>query len=313
MSAVGAARVIWDAAGSITQALAIARESSAVDGHAPFNDQMMVDVDAGRAHVGILAQQGVPHAAVALSGGAFELVVSPAYRRRGFGTLLGHEAIARARANGATEVSVWAHGATEAATRLAATLGLRVGRRIHILGLDSGTPTPEPLLPGGVSVRTFVAPDDVPTWVELNRAAFTDHPDQGSLGAADFEARMREPWFDPAGLFFANDVTGAVPHVMSSAERPALGYCWTKITSSTGEPSKRVGEIYALGVRPTATGRGIGRFLLDTGVAHLRRSSVDDIILYVESTNSAALALYESRGFSPRSTDSQYTSGKIES
>jgi len=64
-----------------------------------------------------------------------------------------------------------------------------------------------------------------------------------------------------------------------------------------------VGEVYNLAVDPAAQGRGLGPLLLDAGLAHLFATGMRDVVLWVDATNTRALALYRSRGFTHRWDD----------
>ena len=57
------------------------------------------------------------------------------------------------------------------------------------------------------------------------------------------------------------------------------------------------GRVYSLAVHPDARGRGVGRKLLQGLIGRLQRRGVRRVSLEVESTNQAAVALYESLGF----------------
>jgi mycothiol synthase len=52
-----------------------------------------------------------------------------------------------------------------------------------------------------------------------------------------------------------------------------------------------------LGVDPDAQGMSLGRALTDLGLAHLRELGLGEVLLYVEEDNTAAVRLYEGRGF----------------
>ena len=63
-----------------------------------------------------------------------------------------------------------------------------------------------------------------------------------------------------------------------------------------------------MAVAPEAQGRGLGKSLTLAGLHHL--AGVDEVLLYVESDNLPALAMYERLGFSHASDDThvQYRS-----
>jgi ribosomal protein S18 acetylase RimI-like enzyme len=57
-------------------------------------------------------------------------------------------------------------------------------------------------------------------------------------------------------------------------------------------------EVCGMYVTPTFRGRGVGRALLDTVIAHARTfGHLRKLTLSVTASNAAAIALYQSRGF----------------
>ena len=62
---------------------------------------------------------------------------------------------------------------------------------------------------------------------------------------------------------------------------------------------QRIGEIESLGVLPAYRNRGIGSRLLDALEQELGKAGVVDVILGVLPGSTAAIALYERRGFQP--------------
>jgi mycothiol synthase len=71
-----------------------------------------------------------------------------------------------------------------------------------------------------------------------------------------------------------------------------------------------LGEVYVLGVDPSAQRRGLGRLLTSIGIASLAErlagSAEPTVMLYVESDNVAAVRTYESLGFTTYSVDTAY-------
>jgi mycothiol synthase len=69
-----------------------------------------------------------------------------------------------------------------------------------------------------------------------------------------------------------------------------------------------VGEVYVIGVAPSAQGTGLGRALLSAGLCHLRSRGLTQVLLYVEADNTPAVRMYERQGFThdARDTDVQY-------
>ncbi|MFJ6052218.1 mycothiol synthase [Streptomyces sp. NPDC092307] len=218
---------------------------------------------------------------------AAELVVHPALRGRGHGRAMGTALLA---ASG-KRLRVWAHGGKSAARHLAQVLGLTLFRELRQLRrpLAEGDPLPEPVLPPGVTVRTFVPGADDTAWLTANAAAFAHHPEQGSLTQRDLDDRIAQPWFDPKGFFLAE------------RDGQLVGFHWTKVHAA-----EQLGEVYVVGVRPGAQGGGLGKALTAIGLRHLAAQGLPTAMLYVDADNPAALAVYEGLGFTTHEVDLMY-------
>ncbi|MGB9248365.1 MAG: mycothiol synthase [Mycobacterium sp.] len=226
--------------------------------------------------------------------GMAELVVHPQARRHGIGAAMIRAALSRTR--GANRF--WAHGTREPAQATASALRLvpvreLVQMRRSLRDIDEAAP------PDGVRIRTYAGSADDAELLRVNNAAFATHPEQGGWTAADLAERRTEPWFDPDGLFMAFD----------EQTNTLLGFHWTKV-----HPEKAgLGEVYILGVDPSAQGSGLGGLLTAVGIAHLARglAGADEptVMLYVESDNAAALRTYRRLGFRQYSVDTAYARG----
>jgi mycothiol synthase len=262
-----------------------------------------------------------------VEGSSAELAVLPTARGRGLGRALIEELV---RQSPDGRLRLWAHGDLPAAAELAGRLGFTRSRvllqmRRSLTGPLS-QPLPEPVLPDGVTVRTFRPGLDEQAWTELNNRAFIDHPDQGGWGLHEVHLREKEPWFDPAGFFLAERVV---------AGRPALvGFHWTKVHGGHGadvphehldgeagphadsdHPEHHhhdhppIGEVYIVGIDPTEQGRGLGSALTLIGLRSLRDRGLDEVLLYVDESNAAAVRTYERLGFTRHAVDVMYMRG----
>lgn len=294
----------------------LASAAQDADGAPPFGDQTWVELSKGNAttaYAWVTPESGDPvlaAAAVVVAGSdqegaetaeaepdVLELVVHPDHRGSGIATHLG-QALQEAeelRAEPARPQRAWAHGGHPGAPRLAENFGWKPVRELWVMRLENSVELPQAELAEGVQLRSFQPGVDEQRWLEVNAAAFADHPEQGSLTLEDLEARKAEDWFSAEGFLMAWEPTAAGEEL--------LGFHWTKIPTDAGE---HIGEVYVVGVSPTAQGRGLGAALTVAGIDHLRRQGVDAVILYVDAGNTAAVKLYQKLGFEVWKTDTQY-------
>ncbi|MBE1533313.1 mycothiol synthase [Actinomadura algeriensis] len=279
----------------IAGALAVADAAAASDGVGALSEHSMLALRAGRP--ALLAVDGDaivgyarfdpadPSGDEPASG---EIVVHPAHRRRGHGRALLRAMIKEAGG----PLRVWAHGDLPAAAALAAAEGFDRARALFQLRRPAADPLPAPKIADGVSLRAFRPGEDEDAWLRVNARAFADHPEQGAWTIEDVRDREAEDWFDPAGFFLAE-----------RAGRLA-GFHWTKVHPGG------IGEVYVVGVDPDAQGLGLGRALTLAGLHHLRDLGLDRLMLYVDESNTAAVRLYESLGFTRYAVDVMYGTGE---
>ncbi|MEV4491500.1 mycothiol synthase [Micromonospora coxensis] len=275
----------------VAEALALARLAGDADGADPFDEHTLLrlrDPEAAAAHLTARAADGTLTGYAHLdttdpaAGIGVELVVHPSYRRRGTGRALARGVLAAASG----PLRAWAHGDHPSAAALAVDLGFTRARVLWQLRRPLTGALPEARLPEGVTLRAYRPGADDAAWLAVNARAFASHPEQGRWTEADLRVRLAEPWFDPAGFLLAvEESTGRL-----------LGFHWTKVHERPG--AARIGEVYVLGVDPSAHGGGLGRALTAAGLAHLRDGrGLDRVMLYVDESNTAAVALYERLGF----------------
>ncbi|MER5888338.1 mycothiol synthase [Streptomyces sp. NPDC001941] len=277
------------------EVLALLAAAARADGVQAVSEQGRLQLRGGR-------REGVRHLLLDVSGElvgyaqledtdpveapAAELVVHPDHRGRGHGRALGTALLD----GSGKRLRAWAHGGKPAARHLAQVLGLTLFRELRqmrrpLAPLD----VPEPTLPEGVTVRTFVPGRDDAAWLAANAAAFAHHPEQGSLTQRDLDDRKAEPWFDPKGFFLAE------------RDGRLAGFHWTKTHAE-----ERLGEVYVVGVDPAAQGGGLGKALTAIGLRHLAAQGLPTAMLYVDADNVAAVKVYERLGFRTHEVDLMY-------
>jgi mycothiol synthase len=228
--------------------------------------------------------------------GMAELVVHPHARRRGIGAAMGRAAMAKTGGRN----QFWAHGTLEPARATASALGLvPVRELVQMRRSLRDIRGPVPPVPG-VQIRTYQGTSDDAELLRVNNAAFAHHPEQGGWTEVELAERRDEPWFDPAGLFLAFGAPDS-----DDAGR-LLGFHWTKVHSD--KPG--MGEVYIVGVDPSAQRRGLGQTLTAVGIESLARrlagAAEPTVMLYAESDNVAAVRTYQSLGFTTYSVDTAY-------
>ena len=271
-------------------------EAERADGVTPVGEQVLREL-AGPTGDHLIAADpdgqvvGYLHLTPGTDGGesVAELVVAPRARRRGVGSALMRAAIERSGGR----IRFWSHGTLPAATAAADAVGLRAVRSLTRM-IRPLVDVPDTAVPQGITVRTYAGPQDHAELLRVNNAAFDWHPEQGGWTYGVLAERLGQPWFEPEGLFLAfDDATGRL-----------VGFHWTKIHDGN------LGEVYVLGVDPAAHGRGLGKALTVVGMRHLASrlagSHQPDVMLYVESDNTAALATYRALGFTVAGVDTAF-------
>lgn len=290
-------------AAETARALAIIEAATNSDGQPPLSEHVLFHVRAGGGehshhvlalHEGVLAGYG--HLGPAHSQpSVLELAVDPAHRQHG---------VARAMVNAAREhvggpLQLWAHGAAAPTAAIGALFGFIETRTIWQMRRSLVEPLPEARTPAGFTLRTFFSGTDDADLLTVNARAFADHPEQGAWTTDDLRQRLAQPWFDPSGLFVAEEV----------ATRRIAGFHWTKLHAHHGHESahRPFGEVYVVAVDPDFAGVGLGKALTVAGLAYLRARDLDEALLYADETNTHAIALYESLGFVRSDIDVLYS------
>lgn len=284
---------------------ALVSAATEADGVHPLSDHVAMhlghggDPDARHvlAHVdGTLAAYAHIDLTDVVAGASAEVVVHPDHRRHGIGQAMVGQLVGLSTDG---RLRLWAHGSHPAAAALAERLGFRRGRALWQMRRSLHAPMPAPDLPPDVTVRTFVPGEDEERWVELNNAAFAEHPEQGNWTVDDLKIRENERWFDPAGFFLAE------------RDGELVAFHWTKVHGGHAEHHHDpIGEVYVVGVAPSAQGTGLGPAMTLVGLRHLRALGLGEVMLYVDEANTNAIRVYERLGFTRWDTDVSYVTGR---
>jgi mycothiol synthase len=307
----------------LAQVRALIDAATTADGVRPLNEHVMLHLRHGGDEDtrNLLARDadgtlvGYAHLDVTdqVAGASTNLVVHPMHRGRGHGRALVETAAALAEQASSRSLRLWSHGSHRSARELALHMGFTSVRSLWQMRRSLYASIPDPVWPDGVTARAFRPGQDDEAWLELNARAFADHPEQGEWSADDLKRRMSEAWFDPHGFFLA-ERTG------SQQQQRLVGFHWTKVHGGNPDhahgdlgPHEHsahghdpIGEVYVLGVDPSERGTGVGHALTLLGLCHLRELGLSQVMLYVDESNTAAIGLYESLGFTHWDTDVMY-------
>lgn len=237
-----------------------------------------------------------------VEGASAELAVHPDHRQHGLGRRL-VELLLDASPDG--RLRLWSHGEQAGSTALAESMGFQRTRVLWQMRRSLYAPLPKPAAPAGVEIRPFRVGTDEDVWLGLNARAFSHLPDQGGWTRGDLDLRIREGWFDADGF------------LMAWRGGQLVGFHWTKVHGGGGHAHAHedggghhhhppIGEVYVVAVDPGERGSGLGRALTLAGLHLLRARGLDQVMLYVDASNTAAIALYEGLGFARWDTDVLY-------
>ncbi len=288
--------------GQLSQLPALIQAATLADGHEPLGEHKFLRLEHGSDLVrAIVAFEdddlaGYAHAVTYGDGddrrASCEFVVHPAFRRRGIGRMLVAHALVDAQAQGASRIDLWAYNDSDASAHVAEQFEFVPNRRLLHLHRHMGT-VPELPVTASASIRSFEPGRDDAAWLELNQRTFAAHPDQRHWTTDDLHLRMKQPWFR------ADDF------LIVERDGEMVGFNWLKIEVRPDEGC--VGEIYVVGVDPRHQGEGIGSLLLASGLRRMEERGTDVAAIYVDESNSHAVALYESMGFHNHHVDVCYT------
>ncbi|HVE46509.1 MAG TPA: mycothiol synthase [Acidimicrobiales bacterium] len=282
---------------AVAELLDVAAEA---DGHRPLGEHQWLDlVEGGRqGFAGLVAWEpghdhpvGYAQVTRGDTSWALEFVVDP-HHRHAAGVIapdLVGSALDVVRDEGGGRIHLWVPKPTDEVDELVRSVGFRPGRDLYQMRL------PLPIADrSDLGTRPFRIGEDEERWLEVNNAAFAQHPEQGGWDLDTLRQREKEPWFDPDG-FLLHERDGRL-----------AGFCWTKVHSDHHHDGASLGEIYVLAVHPDFQAHGLGRRLLLAGLDHLTDRGLATAMLYVEAAHRSAVRLYEQTGFMVDHVDRAY-------
>jgi mycothiol synthase len=229
---------------------------------------------------------------------ALHVAVDPLHRGEGtdvkaalIGTALGHTQRMH-------PVRLWLMQATERDDSDAARLGFTPER--NLLQMRVHLPLPPEIVAASrpVVTRPFEPGRDDAAWLAVNNLAFADHPEQGAWTLEDLHERMSAGWFDPDAFLVADTEDGT----------GLIGSCWDKLHIDS---TPVMGEIYVISVNPAHHGEGWGRALTVAGLQWIADKGITTGMLYTTDSNTAAVKLYTSLGFTIDHVDRSYVRAPV--
>lgn len=202
-------------------------------------------------------------------------------------------ATALERAQRTHPVRLWLMQATDRDDADAAGLGFTPER--DLLQMRVHLPLPADIVAGSrpVATRPFAPGRDDEAWLAVNNLAFADHPEQGAWTLEDLHERTSAEWFDPEAFLVADSEDGT----------GLIGSCWDKVHLDS---TPVMGEIYVISVNPAHHGQGWGRALTVAGLQWIADKGITTGMLYTTASNTAAVKLYTSLGFTIDHVDRSY-------
>jgi mycothiol synthase len=221
-------------------------------------------------------------------------LVHPRHRRKGAASMLFARARQRAVKAGSTALQISVPHTNLAAKKTLERLGLRYIRKFFELQLDPDNFQLPTINPGKYINRSLLRGEEGHLTALQNRCF------AGSWGFNPNTAAEIVYWLNMSGCA-PDDV------IMVYFQDTPVGYCWTRLDPAKDKAgAKDKGLIHMLGVDPDFRQKGIGSIALAAGIAYLKGQGVKTVMLTVDGQNPAALALYESAGFSMYSKTEWY-------
>lgn len=151
------------------------------------------------------------------------------------------------------------------------------------------SPTPEPVLPAGYTVRNTAGEEEIEKRAEAHRLAWATWG-RSTLTTSVYRSLMGSPGY-------RQDLDLVV--VSPDGQFVACCNCWL-------DEQNRVGEFEPVGCHPDYRRKGLAKAMIFEGLRRLRAWGAEAAIVYSGSINAPAMKLYESAGFQVASTGSDH-------
>ncbi len=285
MAEVAIRRLTADDAEALTALVDRARDAGELAGSSSPHGDWIVRYAVSQAEQVAVADAGGALAGVVIPE-VKTLVVEPAWRRQGIGRALVEAGVEIERERGRPNLLLGLVPEDAAGHAFVEATGFSFHSTLWDLDLDPEVAVEAPVWPEGTRPRQIDRDRDVRAWVELFNAAFADHATPLQLDADRMEADKGAAPFADEDLL-----------LLESASGELLGFCATEPKRGPDGGVEPRAEVWTIGVRPEAQGRGYGRQLLRWGIGHLRDVGATTVTLSVNGRNPRALGLYEAEGF----------------
>lgn len=221
-------------------------------------------------------------------------LVHPRNRRQGIATDLFEHAISHATGAGIKVAQTCISETNQAAKKMLTGQGLLFFR--HFIGykLDLTNVHLANISPGKYVFRSL-RPGQAEELTDIQNRSFADTWGFNANTSEEIAYRMNSSSCRPENII-----------MVYLAQRP-VAYCWTRVfpTSQSTRAIKK-GEIHMLGVDPDFRKQSIGSKVLTAGLSYLKHHGVEIVELMADGEMPAALALYQSAGFTMYSKTEWY-------
>ena len=252
-------------------------------GHPSFNPEMdllMAEENPQQQLIGYVSIFREPGIGRALLDG----LVHPAKRGAGVGTDLFVHAVECARTAGLRRVQICVPETNLPAKNLLTGLGLNFFRLFwgYTLNLDK---IRLPDFEAGQFTFRNLKPEEADDLTTIQNRSFADTWGFNPNTSEEISYRINSISCSPENVIMV--YFGTKP----------VAYCWTRIHRGGVPNGRGRGEIHMLGVDPDFRRQSLGRKVLTAGLSYLKEKGVDIVELMADGEMPAALALYESAGF----------------